>query len=87
MGTDFVDKRQLNLSGNGYLDFIIPKLPLTLGNYQISTLLAVGNDIQNSVHNAVEMQVIDGDFFGTARLYPPGWAGKYMLVEHSWRVG
>lgn len=86
LGTEFVDKRQLNLSGNGYLDIIIPKLPLTMGTYHISTFLNVDKEIQDSVRSAVEMQVIDGDFYGTGRLYPPGWAGKYVLVDHSWRV-
>jgi lipopolysaccharide transport system ATP-binding protein len=86
LGTELVDKRQLNLSGNGYLDFIIPRLPLTLGTYHISTFLEVGKDIQDSVRNAAEMQVIDGDYYGTGKLYPPGWAGKYVLVDHSWRV-
>ena len=86
LGTELVDKRQLNLSGNGYLDFIIPRLPLTLGTYHISTYVEIGKEIQDSVPNAAEMHVIDGDFYGTGRIYPPGWAGKYVLVDHSWRT-
>ena len=84
--TDLVDRRQLNLSGNGYIDFIIPRLPLSKGTYHITTFLEAGKDIQDQVPAAAEMHVIDGDFFGTGRLYPPGWAGRNVLVDHSWRL-
>jgi lipopolysaccharide transport system ATP-binding protein len=86
LANDIVDKRQLNISGNGYLDFIIPRLPLSKGTYHITTFLEIGKDIQDWVHGAAEMHVIDGDFYGSGRLYPNGWAGKNVLVDHSWRV-
>jgi lipopolysaccharide transport system ATP-binding protein len=86
LSTDIVDKRQLNVSGSGYLDFIIPRLPLSKGTYHINTFLETGKDAQDCVLSAAEMHVIDGDFYGTGRLYPPGWAGKNVLVDHSWRV-
>jgi lipopolysaccharide transport system ATP-binding protein len=84
--TDLVDKRQLNIRGDGYLDFIVPRLPLSKGTYHLTTFLETGKDIQDWVHGAAEMHVVDGDFYGTGRLYPNGWAGKNVLVDHSWRV-
>ena len=84
--TDLVDKRQLDISGDGHLDFIIPRLPLSKGIYHITTFLEAGKDIQDWVHGAAEMNVIDGDFYGTGRLYPKHWAGKNVLVDHSWRI-
>ena len=87
MVTDLVDKRQLTLSGNGYIDCIVPRLPLSKGTYHITIFLETGKDIQDWVHGAAEMNVIDGDFYGTGKLYPNGWAGKNVLVDHSWRLG
>jgi lipopolysaccharide transport system ATP-binding protein len=86
LDTSIVSRDQLSLSGNGYLDFIIPRLPLSLGTYYITTFLEVGKEVQDWVHDAAEMQVVDGDFYGTGRLYPDGWAGKNVLVDHSWRM-
>ncbi len=86
LDTSLVKKDQLNLSGNGYLDFIIPRLPLSLGTYYITTFLEVGKEVQDWVHDAAEMQVIDGDYYGTGRLYPDGWGGKNVLVDHGWRL-
>ena len=89
LSTDLVDKRQLNLSGDGYLDFVVARLPLSKGTYHINTYLETGGrEIQDWVLDAAEMHVIDGDFYGTGRLYPPGsgWAGANVLVDHSWRL-
>ena len=86
LSTDLVDKRQLNVSGDGYLDFIIPRLPLSKGTYHLNSFVETGKEVQDLVFGAAEMHVIDGDFYGTGRLYPPGWAGKNVLVDHSWRV-
>jgi lipopolysaccharide transport system ATP-binding protein len=86
LATDVVDKRQLNLSGNGYLDFVIPRLPLKNGTYYITTFLEAGKDVQDGVHCAAEMHVVEGDFYGTGLLHPPGWAGANVLVDYGWRV-
>ena len=86
LDTSIVDKHQLTLSGNGYLDFIIPRLPLSKGTYHITTFLETGKDTQDWVNSAAVMHVVDGDFYGTGRLYPQGWAGRCVLVDHSWRV-
>jgi lipopolysaccharide transport system ATP-binding protein len=87
LATDLVERKQLDLSGEGYIEFIVPDLPLSKGIYHITTFIESGKEIQDWVHGAAEMSVIDGDYYGTGRLYPPGWAGKNVLVKHKWRLG
>ena len=85
LSTDLVDKTQIDLEGEGSIDFIVPELPLTASTYDLTTYIQAGPDIQDWVDRAAEMSVIDGDFYGTGRNYPPDWRGKTVLVHHSWR--
>ena len=85
LSTDLVDKTQIDLEGEGSIDLIVPELPLTAGTYDLSTFIQSGPDIQDWVDRAAEMSVIDGDFYGTGRNYPPDWGGSTVLVRHSWR--
>jgi lipopolysaccharide transport system ATP-binding protein len=85
LSTDLVDKTQIDLEGEGSIDLIVPELPLTAGTYDLSTFIQSGPDIQDWVDRAAEMSVIDGDFYGTGRNYPPNWRGSTVLVHHSWR--
>jgi lipopolysaccharide transport system ATP-binding protein len=85
LSTDLVDKTQIDLEGEGSIDIIVPELPLTAGTYDLSTYVQSGPDIQDWVDRAAEMSVIDGDFYGTGRNYPPNWGGSTVLVHHSWR--
>jgi lipopolysaccharide transport system ATP-binding protein len=85
LSTDLVEKTQLDLEGDGIIDFIVKELPLTASTYDLSTYIQSGPDIQDWVDRAAEMSVIDGDFYGTGRNYPPGWRGRVVLVHHSWR--
>jgi lipopolysaccharide transport system ATP-binding protein len=85
LSTDLVDTTQLNLSGEGYIDFIIPELPLSQSNYYLHSFIEANKEIQDWVLGAVEMSVVDGDFYGKGRNYPLGWQGIGVLVKHSWR--
>ncbi|HUJ10295.1 MAG TPA: ABC transporter ATP-binding protein [Verrucomicrobiae bacterium] len=85
LSTDLVDKTQLDLHDEGFIDFTVDKLPLTASTYDLTTYIQSGPDIQDWVERAAEMSVVDGDFYGTGRNYPPGWRGKAVLVRHSWR--
>lgn len=88
LGTDLVDQRRLDLRGRGAIEFAIPRLPLSMGNYLLSTYIDLHSTraIVDWVQDAAEMAVIDGDFYGTGKLYPTGWAGKTVLVDHSWSL-
>ncbi len=85
LSTDLVDKTQIDLEGEGTIDLIVPELPLTAGTYDLTTFIQSGPDVQDWVDRAAEMSVIDGDFYGTGRNYPPDWRGTTVLVHHSWR--
>jgi len=87
LSTDLVDDSPLALAGEGWVDFIVPELPLSAGGYALSTYVAADGETQDEVAHAVEFPVVDGDFYGTGRNYPPGWQGRSVLVKHSWRAG
>jgi lipopolysaccharide transport system ATP-binding protein len=87
LSTDLVDRTPLTLEGTGFVDFHIPHLPLCGGRYFLH--VAIENDTltQDWVQYAAELQVLDGDYYGTGKMYPhDGWRGKGMFVDHSWKL-
>jgi lipopolysaccharide transport system ATP-binding protein len=76
-----------NCPPSGVLRFIIPNLPLSGGSYNLLTFFEVDGVAQDCVNNAASIDVEDGDFYGSGKLYPPGWGGKGVLLEHQceWR--
>jgi lipopolysaccharide transport system ATP-binding protein len=86
LSTDLVDTRQIDIEGEGYIDFIVPELPLSAGNYAIAAYIGSNGEMQDYISRAAEMPVIDGDFFGTGKAMLPGWHGQIALVKHSWRL-
>jgi lipopolysaccharide transport system ATP-binding protein len=87
LSTDLVDRKPLDLEGSGYVEFHVPNLPLCGGRYFLH--VAIENDAltQDWVQYAAELQVLDGDYYGTGRMYPhDGWRGKGMFIKHSWTV-
>jgi lipopolysaccharide transport system ATP-binding protein len=88
LSTELVDTRQLDLRGTGYIDFIVPELPLSEGNYLLHVYLESNGEMQDWLMDAAEMSVVDGDFYGTGRNYPsPMWRGSTVLVKYQWRLG
>jgi lipopolysaccharide transport system ATP-binding protein len=86
MSTELVDSTPLELRGEGFIDFVLPELPLSGGLYHIMSFVESDRDIQDWVQNAALLPVVDGDFYGTGKTYPSGWQGKCVLVKYSWRV-
>jgi lipopolysaccharide transport system ATP-binding protein len=84
LATDLADRRQLDLAGEGYVDLIVPELPLSSSTYQLTTFIESNGEVQDWVECAAEMTVVDGDFYGSGRTYHPGWQGKVVLVKHWW---
>jgi lipopolysaccharide transport system ATP-binding protein len=87
LSTELVDTKQLDISGEGYIDFIIPELPLSQSNYIIHTYIDAGKEVQDWLIDATELSVFDGDYYGTGRNYPPGWYGIGLLIKYKWRQG
>jgi len=85
--SELSNSEALNLPPTGKVKCIIPKLPLSQSNYLITVFLEVNHEIEDWVRNAVSLNVVDGDFFGTGKQYPPGWQGKGLLVPHRWATG
>ncbi|MBI1763069.1 MAG: ABC transporter ATP-binding protein [Acidobacteria bacterium] len=82
--SELVIQNPVTLAPRGELRCVIPRLPLSRGQYLLTLFLQVNHEIEDWIENAIELEVIDGDFYGTGRLYPPGWHGKGVLVPHQW---
>jgi lipopolysaccharide transport system ATP-binding protein len=87
LSTDLTDPRQLDLEEQGWINFHLPELPLTEGSYYLIVWLIVNGEVQDFVDHAIELPVVGGDYFGTGKSSPSGWAGKIVLVRHSWEHG
>jgi lipopolysaccharide transport system ATP-binding protein len=83
--TELVSDTELILRGQSYLDCIIEELPLSKGQYYLNLFMETNKVIQDWVEAAVRFSVVDGNFYGTGRNYPPGWEGQTVLVKHSWQ--
>jgi lipopolysaccharide transport system ATP-binding protein len=87
LSSDLVDKHPISVSDDGEIEFLLPALPLSGGRYHISTYIGShGNVTQDWVDDAALLDVVDGDYYGTGRLYPDGWQGQVVLVRHSWKI-
>lgn len=84
--SDLVISDPITLPPSGTLRCLIPRLPLSQGQYLLNLMLAVNGEIEDRLHNAIELEVSDGDFYGTGRVYLDGWRGRGVLVNHEWMV-
>lgn len=65
----------------------IPRFPLPPGIYAVSLWASTGmlkEDILDKVENAMPLEVVEGDFYGTGRL--PANKNRSVLVEYNWGV-
>ena len=73
-----------NFPPEGVIRCIFPRIPLSGSEYHIYPYIEVNGITQDSIESAGTLKVDDGDFYGSGKLYPPGWQGKGVLVEHKW---
>lgn len=86
LSTELVDTRQLDLEGSGFIDFVVPELPLSEGNYLLHVYLESNGEMQDWLMDAAVMSVVDGDYYGTGRNYPSAlWRGATVLVKYKWK--
>ena len=83
--SELVRNDELILKDKGFVDCVFPELPLSKGEYYLNSFVEAGKNIQDWVEGASTLSVVDGDFYGTGRNYPPGWEGQTVLVKHHWR--
>jgi lipopolysaccharide transport system ATP-binding protein len=63
----------------------IPEFPLSAGTYMLRLYLERGGVIEDWIKD-LELEVADGDFFGSGQNTPPTWHGQVVLVRHSWDI-
>jgi len=73
-----------NLPPEGELVCEVEKLPLVPGRYGLGLRWRTGDDAARSIPNAGYFKVVEGDFYPTGILPPPG-SGQ-TLIEHRWYV-
>ncbi len=84
--TELQSRASLNLPAEGYVDCVVPDLPLSLGSYSLDPFIEVNGIIQDWIEAAATLQVEDGNFYGAGKDYPMGWDGKTVLVRHYWET-
>jgi lipopolysaccharide transport system ATP-binding protein len=85
LANDLADNRSLELRDEGTIDLIVPDLPLSGGDYSLSTFISAGEQVQDWVDDALLLRVSDGDFYGSGKLYHTDWQGRAVHVHHSWQ--
>lgn len=81
-GNEMTGTRFESLPPQGRLLCSIPRLPLAPGRYDLNLHCEVNGIQADWLRQACQLDVTEGDFFGTGRLPPPGHGG--VLVPHSW---
>lgn len=71
-----------NVKGNGTFMCTLNKLPLMEGSYFINVSISENSVMQDWVQEAVFVNVIAGDFYGTGKINPS--SHKSILIENSW---
>lgn len=84
LSTDIVDPRPLTLCGEGYVDFLVPQLPLTGGAYFFQSYIESNGHAQDWIKNVAPFWVLDADYYGTGKLCPPGWEANGVLLRYRW---
>ncbi len=87
LSTDIVDPTPLTLHGEGYIDFIVPRLPLTGGAYFFQSYFESNGHAQDWIKNVALFSVLDADYYGTGKLCPPGWEANGVLLQYRWEAG
>lgn len=84
LSTDVVDPMPLTLQEEGYVDFVIPELPLTGGAYFFQSYIESNGHAQDWIKNVAPFSVLDADYYGTGKLCPPGWEANGVLLRYRW---
>ena len=68
----------------GMIRLDIPSLPLNAGTYKASALVRSAWSMEDFLLEALEIEVVGGDFFGTGAPLPTD--GASFLVPHSFEL-
>jgi lipopolysaccharide transport system ATP-binding protein len=84
--TDLTSSEDQDVPSEGVFRCCFPRIPLSGGRYPFVAYLEVNKILQDRIETAGFLDVNDGDFYGSGKLYPPGWQGKCVLVDHYWET-
>jgi len=73
-----------NLPPAGEFVCELKKLPMVPGRYRLGLKYNIGDDLTLGIPNAGYFEVVEGDFYPTGALPPPG--SGHSLIEHRWYV-
>ena len=68
LNTFLVCQEPVEVSGDGYVDLRVPKLPLKGSSYTLGSFIESNRVIKDHVFSAKSLSVIDGDYYETGRL-------------------
>ena len=85
LATNYVSAQPLPVYRRGYLECAWPRVNLRAGTYRSNLFCELNGEISDWVQDAFQLEVLDGNFYGTGRL-PPAGQGD-VLVDHAWSGG
>ena len=68
---------------NCFFDILIPKIPITVGRYDLTISCSVGGVVSDWIQNAFYFDIRTGDFYSTGKHLPEG-QGSFLL-EYSFK--
>jgi len=77
-------KAALDFSQGSQVVCHIPRLPLLPGRYSVSLWCKDHVALADQLADALWMDIVAGDFYGTGKLNPPD--GGDVIVDHSWEI-
>ena len=86
LSTEIGANEYIELYEKGYVQFIIPKLPLTKSNYNLEVFLESDSVIQDWIEDVLSISVEDGVYYNGYINYPKGWEGKTVLFDYTYSV-
>ena len=87
LSTALSSRQELQIRGEGHVDFIVPSWPLTGGRYRADVYLESGSEMQDLVFDAAYLDTIDGDFYGSGKVCHGEHWRNFVLVPHHWHQG
>lgn len=73
-----------NIPPEGILTCHVPRLPLPPGSYTLSVWCQANGRVADKVENALQFEVIPGNFYATGRL--PNRKNSSVLIDYFWEI-
>jgi len=83
-GNDFVGRVFEEIPKRGTFVCRFDKFPLMPGIYHVRLACVVNGLVADDIKNAVTLQVVEGDYYGSGKLPPKGFGA--VAVPHDWEV-